>query len=103
VAVPGETVKSIVNPAKVSNTNPVMPPHPAFTEFDRETFAHAHRRTAESLIATTFTHSYLLVADEEEAAGIRRDLTEFLAARPETASGEFDLPLKTIAVRSVRL
>jgi SAM-dependent methyltransferase len=88
---------------KVSNTDPEFPAHPAFTGFARETFPHAHRRTAESLIATVNTHSYLLVAGEEEAKGIRQELAEFLAARPETASGEFDLPLKTITVRLVRV
>lgn len=103
IAIPGETVKTTVTPVKVSNTDPEFPSHPAFAAFERETFPHAHRRTAESLIATTFTHSYLLVAEEEEAAGIRRQLGDFLAARPETAAGEFDLPLKTITVRLVRV
>jgi ubiquinone/menaquinone biosynthesis C-methylase UbiE len=80
-----------------------MPKHPAFTEFEEATFPHAQRRTAETLIETVSTQSHMLVADPAEAAETRRRMAEYLAARPETSSGEFDLPLSTITLRAVRL
>jgi SAM-dependent methyltransferase len=76
--------------------------HPAFGPFERENFSHSQSRTADSLIATISTHSHVLVAPEQERAEMFGRVRDYLGSRPETAHGEFDLPIRTIVVRSVR-
>lgn len=76
--------------------------HPAFEPFEREFFAHAQRRTIDSLIATIGTHSHLLVAPDEERVALFERVRGYLASRPETAGGEFALPIRTTVVRSAR-
>ncbi|WP_242911114.1 class I SAM-dependent methyltransferase [Actinomadura terrae] len=70
-----------------------------FPEFERAEFPHAQRRTAESMAATIGTHSHVLVLDEAEREALMARLLEYLRATPETAEGEFDLPMVTLAVR----
>jgi SAM-dependent methyltransferase len=65
-------------------------------------FEHGLTRTAASLLATVATHSNFLVMDEAERTGLLARVRDFLAGRPETASGEFVLPLATVALRAVR-
>ncbi|WP_306991691.1 class I SAM-dependent methyltransferase [Amycolatopsis thermophila] len=84
------------------STNARLADHPAFGPFERRTFRHAHRRTAESLVETLFTHSALLVAPEPERDEIRKRVREFLGTHPDTAAGEFDLPLETTVLRGER-
>ncbi|MEC3982198.1 class I SAM-dependent methyltransferase [Amycolatopsis sp. H20-H5] len=79
-----------------------LPEHSAFEPFEHETFKHAQRRTAETLVATISTHSHLLVASPEAREKALQSARDFLTARPETASGEFDLPLVTYAFRTPR-
>jgi SAM-dependent methyltransferase len=79
-----------------------LEPHPEFTTFEEETFRHAQRRTADSLVQTIATQSHILVSPPEESAAKLRELREFLAANPETADGEFDYPLKTQTFRARR-
>lgn len=79
-----------------------IPEHPLFSPADERTFDHTQRRTAETMVATLATHSNLLALSKSERAEALRGLTEFLANCPETARGEFDLPLRTVAVRMVR-
>ena len=66
-------------------------------------FPHEQRRTAESLVATLATRAGVLVmtAPEKEAALAR--IRAFLAHRPETAHGEFTLPMLTGVLRVERL
>jgi ubiquinone/menaquinone biosynthesis C-methylase UbiE len=73
-----------------------------FGQPEQAEFPHGQRRTADSLVATIATHSQLLVmpADEREATLSR--IRAFLASRPETARGEFTLPLVTGALRVPR-
>lgn len=78
------------------------PAHPAFTPFERAAFPHAHRRTLESLLDTVATHSWLLVADPDERASRLATVREYLAGTPETAHGEFELPLTSTVLRAVR-
>jgi SAM-dependent methyltransferase len=66
------------------------------------TFSHVHVRTAESMIETLGTHSLFLIMDDADREAALSDVREFLAATPETASGEFALPLVTFALRAVR-
>lgn len=65
-------------------------------------FRHSHRRTADSVIQTLRTHSLYLIADEGERETEFARLRAYLAATPQTASGEFDWPLRTFCARAVR-
>jgi SAM-dependent methyltransferase len=65
-------------------------------------FPHSQRRTADSLLATIATHSRLLVMDDEARASLLARVRDYLASRPETASGEFTLPMVTGVLRAIR-
>jgi SAM-dependent methyltransferase len=62
-------------------------------------FAHGQRRTADSLVATLATRAGMLVMPEQERAVTLERIRVFLASRPETAHGEFPLPLLTSVLR----
>ncbi len=72
------------------------PPHPA-------QLPHHQRRTADSLVATLGTRAGLLVLPEQEREAILDRIRAFLAGRPETAHGEFDVPMLTCVLRVQRL
>ncbi|KAA9152422.1 methyltransferase domain-containing protein [Amycolatopsis acidicola] len=76
--------------------------HDGFEEFERTRFPHAQRRTAESLVDTVATHSHFLVISAAEREAKLAELREFLARTPETAHGEFDLPIVTTVLRAAR-
>jgi SAM-dependent methyltransferase len=80
----------------------LLPEHDHFEPFERAQFPHAHRRTARTLVDTVATHSHLLVAQPEEREATLARLRQFLENRPETASGEFDVPIVTTVLRAVR-
>jgi SAM-dependent methyltransferase len=80
-----------------------LPDHPLFEPFERSDLDHSVRRTAETMIAMVGTYSHMLVAGDEERAAINDKIRAYLRARPETAHGEFDLPLRTYAYRANRL
>jgi len=65
-------------------------------------FEHTQVRTAESLIATMRTHSMFLIMEPAEREAVLSRVRDYLAATPQTASGEFRLPIWTITLRSVR-
>jgi SAM-dependent methyltransferase len=65
-------------------------------------FAHGQRRTADSLVATIATHSNFLVLQPAERARLLAQVRDFLHARPETATGEFVLPMVTAVLRARR-
>jgi SAM-dependent methyltransferase len=65
-------------------------------------FEHGQVRTASSLIATMRTHSMFLVMEEAEREALFALVREYLAAAPQTSSGEFTLPIFTIAQRTIR-
>ncbi|WP_218006917.1 class I SAM-dependent methyltransferase [Microtetraspora fusca] len=71
-----------------------------FSVVEHARFAHSQRRTAESLAATLATRSGMLILSQagREAAIIR--IIEYLRSVPETAHGEFDLPLVTGVLRA---
>ena len=71
---------------------------PAQTEFP-----HGQRRTADSLVATLATRAGMLVMPEEEREARLAQIRAFLASRPETAEGEFSLPMLTCVLRTRRL
>jgi SAM-dependent methyltransferase len=62
-------------------------------------FGHGQARTAGSLVATIGTHSHLLVMDEAERARLLARIDDFLLSQPETAHGEFTLPMVTVGLR----
>jgi len=66
-------------------------------------FPHGHRRTADSLVATLATKAGLLVMPAQEQAATLGRIRAYLAARPETAHGEFTLPMLTGVLRIHRL
>ncbi|MCO5972633.1 class I SAM-dependent methyltransferase [Actinoallomurus soli] len=76
-------------------------PTPEFPAVEYAEFAHAQRRTAESMAATIRTHSHVLILPEDERAALMARILDYLHTTPETASGEFDLPIATVAIRSV--
>jgi ubiquinone/menaquinone biosynthesis C-methylase UbiE len=78
------------------------PEHPDFEPFARERFRHAQRRTAQTLVDTVATHSHILTATEAEQEATLTRLRRFLEQHPETADGEFDLPIVTTVLRAVR-
>jgi SAM-dependent methyltransferase len=74
----------------------------AFTPTDRAEFANPQPRTIDSLIDDLRTHSQVLVMDPVERERVLGRARAYLASRPETASGEFQLPMVTSTLRSVR-
>ena len=73
-----------------------------FERPERAEFPHGQLRTAESLVATLATHSRLLVMDDDERARLLTRISEYLHGRPETAAGEFTLPMVTCVLRTRR-
>jgi len=65
-------------------------------------FEHGHVRTADSLIETMRTHSLFLIMEPEEREAVLSMVRDYLAATPQTASGEFTFPMWTLAQRTVR-
>jgi SAM-dependent methyltransferase len=70
---------------------------------EQETFAHGQRRTAETLLETLATRAGMLVMPEHEREARLSRIRAFLASRPETAEGEFVLPMLTGVLRTRRL
>lgn len=77
----------------------VLPRHDAFDPPERTRLKDSYRRTIDSLIATLTTHSRMLLADAAERATVLERTRRYLRSRPETAGGEFDLPLNVDVVR----
>jgi ubiquinone/menaquinone biosynthesis C-methylase UbiE len=65
-------------------------------------FGHGQARTADSLLATIGTHSHLLVMEEAERARLLARVGDFLRSQPETAHGEFTLPMVTVGLLARR-
>ncbi len=80
-----------------------LPAHPAFGDWELAEFPHTQRRTADSLTATIGTHSHTLVIPPDERAALLGRIRRYLGSRPETACGEFEVPMVTLTVRCARL
>jgi SAM-dependent methyltransferase len=65
-------------------------------------FAHGQRRTADSLVATIATHSNFLVLEPDDRTPLLDQVRDFLHTQPETATGEFVLPMVTAVLRARR-
>ena len=72
-------------------------------EPERAEFPHGQRRTADSLVATLATRAGMLVMSAEERNATLARIRAYLASRPETAHGEFALPMMTAVLRVTRL
>lgn len=98
-----EVSRTSVNAGDLMRNQDLETPHPLFQDPAQEVFPHSQRRTAESLVATITTTSHVLVAPEAERAELIANVLAYLKSRPETATGEFDLPLRTLVRRRVRV
>jgi len=65
-------------------------------------FPHGQRRTADSLVEALATRAGMLVMPEPEREDTLGRIRAFLESRPETASGEFTLPMLTCVLRVQR-
>ncbi len=81
---------------------PSLPAHPAFAPDGFARFPNPMSTTVDGLIASLRTRSFALTREPAEREVIFDRIRTYLAARPETASGEFALPLVTDVVRVVR-
>ena len=70
-----------------------------FDSPEQAEFPHGQRRTADSLVATLATRAGMLVMPERERAAALDRIRAYLASRPETADGEFTLPMLTCVLR----
>jgi SAM-dependent methyltransferase len=74
-------------------------PLPGFTDREVEHFPHTVPTTVDGVIATLSTQSWALIADPADRDATMAAVRAFLATRPETSSGTFDLPLMTEVIR----
>ena len=74
-----------------------------FTPTERAEFANSQLLTAETLVELIRTHSQFIVMAPEERARMLARIRDYLASRPETAAGEFELPMVTSVIRAVAL
>ncbi len=88
--------------ARVAGSLPSLPAHPAFGHSRHRRHPNPVRTTVDGLLAALATHSWALVADPEQRERAFAGLRGYLAGRPETGSGEFELPLVTEAIRVLR-
>jgi SAM-dependent methyltransferase len=78
---------------------PAIGPAARFGSPEQAEFPHGQRRTADSLVATIATRAGVLVMPERERGAMLGRIRAFLASRPETADGEFTLPMLTGVLR----
>jgi SAM-dependent methyltransferase len=76
---------------------------PRFGSPEQAEFRHGQRRTADSLTATLATRAGMLVMPEHQRDATLGRIRAFLARTPETAHGEFILPMLTGVLRVRRL
>jgi SAM-dependent methyltransferase len=79
-----------------------LPEHPAFEASEHSAYPNAVRTSVEGLLATLGTHSWALVAQPADRDAALARVRDYLATRPETSAGEFELPLFTDVVRMLR-
>ena len=87
---------------RAPDDEPRLQTHPAFVPDGFAQFANVLPTTVDGLVATLRTHSWALTAEPTDREATFDRIRAYLATRPETASGEFALPLVTDVVRAVR-
>jgi SAM-dependent methyltransferase len=88
--------------ARPTDGEPSLPAHPAFAPGGFAQFPNPIPATVDGLIAALRTRSWALTREPAEREAMFDRIRSYLASRPETASGEFVLPLVTDVVRAVR-
>ena len=73
-----------------------------FSPTERAEFANSQRLTAQMLVELIGTHSQILVMAPADRDRILAKVRAYLASRPETAKGQFELPMVTSVIRAVR-
>jgi SAM-dependent methyltransferase len=81
---------------------PALPGHPAFTGSEHTLHPNPQRTTTDAVLADLATRSWILIAEPERRAETLGRVRDYLATRPETSSGEFELPLVTDVLRALR-
>ncbi|MET0188781.1 MAG: class I SAM-dependent methyltransferase [Pseudonocardia sediminis] len=79
-----------------------MPGEPFFTAAERTDVRWTRRRTTDGYLAEIATHSWALTSEPAERDAAFARARAYLAERPETASGVFDVPLVTLVWRTLR-
>jgi len=74
-----------------------------FGSAEQAEFPHGQRRTADSLVAALATRAGMLVMPAQERDARLSRIRAFLASSPDTAEGEFTLPMRTCVLRVQRL
>ena len=74
-----------------------------FGPAEQAEFPHGQTRTAASLLATLSTRAGMLLMPQRHRVAALARIRAFLAATPETAQGEFTLPMATGVLRTRRL
>lgn len=79
-----------------------MPGAPSFGPAERAEVRWRRPMTVESYLADVATHSWALTAAPAERDAAFARMRSYLAARPETSSGRFELPMVTVVWRTLR-
>lgn len=87
---------------RAPDEEPSLPAHPAFAPDGFAQFSNPIPTTVDGLVASLRTHSWALIAEPADREATFDRIRAYLATRPETSSGEFDHPLVTDVVRTVR-
>ena len=74
-----------------------------FTPTERAEFANSQPLTADTLVELIATHSQVIVMAPADRARVLAKVRDYLASRPETAAGQFELPMVTSVIRAVAL
>lgn len=91
---------------RTATANLHLPSNGSVAQFglaEQNEFPHGQRRTADSLVTTIATRAGMLVMPEQEREAALGQIRAFLARRPETARGEFTLPMLTAVLRARRV
>lgn len=73
-----------------------------FGPTERAEFPNPQLLTADALVELAGTHSKMLIKEPADRARLLDKVRAYLAACPETAEGEFEFPIVTLAIRSER-
>jgi SAM-dependent methyltransferase len=73
-----------------------------FGQTEQAEFPHSQTHTIDSLVGLVATHSRQLVMDQADRERELAEVRSYLRARPETARGEFRLPMLTGVLRAVK-
>jgi SAM-dependent methyltransferase len=87
----------------VTHSFPDVLEHPAFGTLQQRQFSWCWPRTIESLLDTTSTHSWAITSPPDQRDAAFKAIRRFLELHPITRQGSFELPMRTLVVRTSRL